>query len=91
MTTQLNFKIEKSLKKRAQKQAQIDGLPLTSILKLATRAYVDGNFKVALVQHTLNPKTKKILKKEIQEIREGTNLSTSFKNSKDAVAYLENL
>lgn len=88
MTTQVIFKIDKNLKDRAMKKAQTEGFPFATVLKLATKAFVDGNFDVGL---TFNTKTSKILQRELKEIKTGKNMSPGFKDNKSAVAYLKNL
>ena len=46
MTTQVIFKIDKKLKERAMKRAENEGLPFASVLKLATKAYVEGDLTI---------------------------------------------
>jgi antitoxin component of RelBE/YafQ-DinJ toxin-antitoxin module len=92
MTTQVIFKIDKKLKDRAMKKAEAQGVPFSVVLKFATQAYVDGDLDMELrPQPQLNEKTRRILKRELQEIRQGKNLSPVFDNAKDAIAYLKNL
>jgi hypothetical protein len=92
MTTQVIFKIDKKLKDLAMKKAQGEGVPFASVLKFATKAYVDGQFNVGIIPaQPLNAKTRKMLLKELQEIKEGKNISPGFTNAKDAIAYLKKL
>ena len=92
MTTQVIFKIEKRLKEKAMKKAQSEGMAFASVLKLATQAYVKGNLNVELVhQPTLNAKTRRMLTRELKEIKEGKNISPGFDNVQDAINYLKNL
>lgn len=49
MTTQVIFKIDKKLKEKAMAKAQHDGITFTSVLKLATKAFVEGDLMLGLV------------------------------------------
>ena len=90
MTTQVIFKIDKKLKDRAMKKAQDAGMPFASVLKLATKAYVDGLFDVGIVSNQpFNTKTHREVAKALEDITEGKNLSPRFTNAKDALAYLK--
>ena len=65
MTTQVIFKIDKDLKKKAQKKAAMDGFTYSDFLKSATRAYLADEFEFKLV-----PKVKEFVptKKELVEL-----------------------
>ena len=90
MTCQVIFKIDEKLKERAMKKARKEGIAFASVLKLATKAYVSGALEVQLVaQPKLNAKTRRELQGISKDIREGENLSPSFANAKDAIAYLK--
>ena len=92
MTTQVIFKIDKKLKDKAMAKAQHEGIAFASVLKLATKAFVDGDFAVGLIiNEEFNPQTKKMLARELKDIKNNKNLSPSFNNAKDAVAYLKGL
>jgi len=74
------------------KRAQTEGIPLSSILKLATKAFADGQLNIGLVEkEEFNQKTRKMLTRELKEIEQGKNLSPKFDNAKDAIAYLKSL
>lgn len=49
MTTQVIFTIDKKLKYEAMRKARSFGLPFSSVLNLATRAFVDGKINVEMV------------------------------------------
>ena len=92
MTTQVIFKIDKKLKDQAMKKAHGEGIAFSSVLKLATEAYAKGTLDVQLTAHPkLNAKTRKMLIRELKEIKEGKNISPGFDNAKDAINYLKNL
>lgn len=92
MTTQVIFKIEKSLKDKAMKKAQSEGLPFAFVLKMATQAYVDNNLDIELVARPkLNAKTRRELIKISKDIKEGKNLSPTFSSAKEMDDYLDSL
>jgi antitoxin component of RelBE/YafQ-DinJ toxin-antitoxin module len=90
MISQVVFKIDEKLKKKAMKRAEGEGLTFSTVLKLATQAYVDGGLEVGLkVPERFNPKTRKELDKTLKDIDKGKNLSPAFGNVNDMMAYLE--
>ena len=92
MITQVIFKIDKKLKEKAMAKAQNEGIAFASVLKFATKAFVDGDLEVGItMNNVLNPRTKKMLAREIQEIKDGKNMSPAFSNAKDAMDYLNKL
>ena len=92
MTSQVIFKVDRKLKEQALKKARKEGIAFASVLKLATKAYVNGALEVQLVaQPRLNAKTRRELQGISKDIRQGKNLSPSFDNAKDAIAYLKSL
>ncbi len=92
MITQVIFKIDKKLKDKAMAKAQNEGIAFASVLKLATKAFVDGNFDVGLIiNEEFNPRTKKMIARAIKDIKAGKNMSPAFSNAKNAIAYLKGL
>ena len=63
MTTQIMFKIEKKLKKAAQKKAKKSGITLSDFYQSATRSFVEGQLDVGLItnQENWHSKSKKNL------------------------------
>lgn len=92
MNTQVIFKMDKKLKERAMKKARAEGIPFSAVLTLATRSFVDGGLTIEAVQRpALNDKTRKMLDRALKNIKGGKDLSPSFDNAKDAIAYLKAL
>jgi antitoxin component of RelBE/YafQ-DinJ toxin-antitoxin module len=90
MTTQVIFKIDKSLKDRAMKKAQGEGVPFASVLKLATKAYVEGQLDIGIVSNQpFNAATRREIASALKDIKTEKNLSPRFTNAKDAIAYLK--
>ena len=89
MISQVIFKIDKKLKDRAMEKAQGEGIAFASVLKLATKAFVQGQLNVALVEkEELNAKTRREIMKISKDIKEGKNLVGPFKNVADMKKYL---
>ena len=92
MTTQVIFKIDKKLKAQAMKKAQKEGLPFGVVLKLATKAFVDGNLNVGLVkEERFNAKTAREIDQAIKDIKAGRNLSPVFTSAKEMDEHLSKL
>jgi len=90
MTTQVIFKIDKKLKEQAMKRAENEGLPFASVLKLATKAYVEGDLTIGVVtKEEFNTKTRREIGKALKDIKKGKNLSPTFDNIRDAIRYLK--
>ncbi len=89
MNTQVIFNLDKKLKERAMKKAQNQGLPFGAVLKLATQAFVDGDFSVGIIsKEEFNSSTRKEIKEAINDIKIGKNLSPKFTNFADAKKWL---
>ena len=79
MITQVIFTIDRKLKNEAMKKARSFGLPFSSVLNLATRAFVDGRMNIGVMDNPpLNEKTRKELIKISSDIKKGKNLFGSF-------------
>jgi len=92
MTTQVIFKIDKVIKKEAQKVTKQYGSTYSAFLQQATYGLLDGSIRPGLLQlpeEKFNAKTLRELKKISKDIKEGKNLSPVFNNAKDAIAYLK--
>lgn len=90
MNTQVIFKIDKKLKDKAMAKAQYEGIAFASILKLATKAFVEGDLNIGLVgSEKFNANTNKELKNAQKDISQGKNLSTGFSSAKEAVKFLK--
>lgn len=90
MTTQVIFTIDKRLKNEAMRKARSFGLPFSSVLNLATRAFVDGKINIGVVDtDPFNNKTRSELIKISNDIKKGKNLSPVFNNSRDAFNWLK--
>lgn len=89
MTTQVVFKVDPKLKHQAMKKAAAEGMNLSTVLKLATQAYVKGNLDVGLVvQPKLNAKTRRELIRISKDFEEGKNVVGPFKTVAEMKKYL---
>lgn len=90
MTTQVIFKIDKKLKDKAMAKAQHEGIAFASILKLATKAFVDGDLSLGLVgSEKFNAAVSREIKNVQKDISQGKNLSPSFRSAKQAISFLK--
>ena len=85
------IKIDKRLKEAAQKRASKEGFSLSDVFNFAARSFVRRDSTIEFVTRPqLNAKTRRELLEASKDIKEGKNLSPTFSNAKDAVAYLKN-
>lgn len=90
MVTQVIFKIDKKLKDKAMAKAQHEGITLASILKLATKAFVDGDLSLGLIgSEKFNAVTRKHIASAESDIVQGKNLSPGFRSAKKAITFLK--
>lgn len=86
MTTLVVFRVDPKLKNRASKKAAEEGTNLSAVLKMATQAFVDGEFEVGL---KCNQRTQKNLSRILHDIKRGKNLSPSFRDVKSMIKSLK--
>jgi len=90
MTTQVIFKIDKKLKDKAMARAQHEGIAFASILKLATKAFADGELKLGLIGgEKFNAAVGREIFKARSDISQRKNLSPSFRSAKKAIDFLK--
>lgn len=90
MVTQVIFKIDKKLKDRAMTMAQDNGIAFASVLRLATKAFVDGHLTLGLIgSEKFNAATGKELLDALTDIDRGKNLSPIFTSAKEAAKFLK--
>lgn len=89
MESQIIFKLDKKLKERAMQRAQAQGVPLTSVLKMAMKAFADGELTMGLIgTEKLNTVTQHEIRTALVDITKGNNLSPSFKDTKSVLKHL---
>ena len=88
MTSQVVFTLDTKVKQRAMARAKAVGVPFASVLKLAAKAFADGNYSVGFERdETFNPKTAARVRAAYHDVEAGKNL-VSFKTAKDMDDYL---
>jgi len=89
MTNKMIFNVDSKVKERAMRQAFQDGVPFSVVLKLATKAYAEGKLRLTISDvPSFNETTRKEIKQALNDIKKGKNLSPTFTNARDAIAYL---
>lgn len=92
MTTQVIFTIDKRLKSKAMRKARSFGLPFSSVLNLATRAFVDGKINIGVVDNTpFNNKTAQKIHSALSDIKKGKNLFGPFGSGEKMDEFLNSL
>jgi len=90
MITQVIFKIDKKIKEQAQKKAKSRGLTFSDVLKMASYQYVEGGFEPVLqVKEEFRFSIARGIKKSLEDIKAGRNLSPAFSTATEMFAHLE--
>lgn len=88
MKTVLNVKTDKDVKEKAQALAKHMGIPLSTIVNAHLKAFIaSGEFTVTR-EPQLRPEVIKQIKIAIKEVQAGKDISPRFKNTEDAIAWL---
>ena len=86
MTTQVVFNIDPKVKARAMQRAKREGIPFASVLKLATKAFAEGQFSIGIVDEIL-PKKMRLLERESRLMDKGR--GRRFSSVKDALTFVD--
>ncbi len=91
MTSPVIINMDSRLKMKAMKKAKKNGLPFSSVIKFAVKAYVEDRFNVDFVdnEEKFNAKTRKELDEIMRDIKRGKNLSPAFSTIEEVRAYLK--
>ena len=89
MKTVINIKTDKEVKKNAQELAQKLGLSLSAVINASLRNFIRTREVYFSDIPRMTPEFEKLLGKVEEDIKKGRNLSPSFDNMDDAIAYLE--
>lgn len=91
MNTKVIFNLPRQVKEAAGRRAKKEGLTLSTVLVQAARAYGSGALDVSAVDaRPLRPAVMRDLKSMIADAERGKNISPSFTNASDAIAWLKN-
>ena len=88
MTTQVVFNIDPKIKAKAMKRAKAEGVPFSSVLKMAAKNFADGKLSVDLVEE-IRPEKLKLWKRISEEYDKGK--GRRFASAKEAMEYVEDL
>jgi antitoxin component of RelBE/YafQ-DinJ toxin-antitoxin module len=89
MITNIIFKIDETLKNKAMQKAEDEGVSLSSVLQLATKAFANGDLKVSLVgSEAFNAISRKEIKNALKDVAERKNISSRLDSAKKAIDYL---
>ena len=89
MKTVINIKTDKEVKRNAQELAQKLGLSLSAVINASLRNFIRTREVYFSDIPRMTPEFEKLLGKVEEDIKKGRNLSPSFDNMDDAIAYLE--
>lgn len=88
MKTVLNVKTDKDVKERAQALAKHLGIPLSIVVNAYLKDFIySGEFRVTR-EPELRPEVAKRLLKQMQDAREGKNMSPVLHSIEEVKAYL---
>lgn len=89
----VTIKINKEVKKVAQKQARQAGVSLANLFasKITTLFAHPSSPEDFRPDEKFNAKTAREIRQSLKEIRQGKGLSPGFTNVEDAIKYLKNL
>ena len=90
----VTIKINKEVKKMAQKQARIEGVSLANLFASKLTSFFTYEIKPReglVIEEKFNAKTAREIRQALKEIKQGKGLSPGFDNAEDAINYLKSL
>jgi len=88
MNTQVVFNIDTKVKAKAMKRARAEGVPFSSVLKMAAKNFADGKLSVDLVEE-ITPQKMRLLERESRLMDQGK--GTRLANMKEYREFIRNL
>ena len=88
MKTVLNVKTDKDVKEKAQALAKHLGIPLSTVVNIQLKSFIETGELHISREPELRPEVKAELKKAMKEVEPGKNMSPRFDNVADAIAWL---
>lgn len=89
MKTTTSFKIDKDIKEKAAKLAASLGLSLSTVINHSLKNFIAEKEITFSSEPKFNAKTARELRKILDDVKKGKNLSPVFTNAKDAIEYLK--
>ncbi|MCB9805985.1 type II toxin-antitoxin system RelB/DinJ family antitoxin [Candidatus Nomurabacteria bacterium] len=87
MKTQVNFKIDKDVKKQAQKRAKEIGLSLSSVVNATLKKFAKTGELELYPEERITPRLEKLVLEARKDYKEGK--SSSFDNVEDLIKHLK--
>lgn len=88
MTTQIVFNIDEKIKARAMKRAKEEGVPFSSVLKMAAKNFAEGKLSIDLIEE-ITPQKMRLLERQSRLMDQGK--GTKLANMKEYRAFIRNL
>ncbi|MEX0689928.1 MAG: type II toxin-antitoxin system RelB/DinJ family antitoxin [Candidatus Paceibacterota bacterium] len=88
MKTVINIKTDKEIKERAQQLAKHLGVPLSTVVNAYLKEFVNSGRLNLEREPVLKKSVSKELLKQINESKEGKNISPTFNSHKEAIDWL---
>ena len=88
MTTQIVFNIDPKIKAQAMKRAKREGVPFSAVLKMATKAFADGDLSMELTEE-IRPEKLKRYERQSRLADQGK--GREFVSAREAIAYIDSL
>ncbi len=88
MKTVLNVKTDVEVKKQAQSLAKYLGVPLSTVVNAYLKEFIHTGEFTLRREPKIRPEVEKELLKAYDDTKKRKNLSPTFNNAKDAVAWL---
>lgn len=82
------FNVDPKIKARAMKRAKVEGVPFSVILKMATKAFADGQLSLEL-EEEIRPEKLKLLEQQSRLIEQGK--GKTFSTMKEFREYIKKL
>ena len=88
MNTQVVFNLDAKVKAKAMKRAKAEGVPFSSVLKMAAKNFANGNLSIDLVEE-IRPEKLRLWEKQSRLMDQGK--GTRLANMKEYRAFIRSL
>ncbi len=88
MTTQVVFNIDPKIKARAMARAKREGVPFSSVLKMATKAFAEGELSIGLTED-IRPEKMRLWERQSRLLDQGK--GTKLSSMKEYREFIDSL
>lgn len=88
MTSQVVFNLDSKTKARAMERAKREGMPFASVLKMASKAFAEGEFSIGIIEQ-VRPEKLRLWEQQSRLMDQGK--GRRFASAKAAREYVESL